>query len=405
MNPDWIAFAPLILKAAGITLWLSWLGMLVGAVGGAAVALLRISRFRALRIAALIYTEFWRSVPILIAVAVLIVTCPCALGLAVPVAQVVAVGALMRRNVLVKDGSALERLAEADIVLLDKTGTITLGRPILAGPLPLDPAQRAIALGLAQASRHPLARALAAALEAEGARPAAIEALTECAGLGVEGRFEGRCWRLGRPDWLGLDMPENAELTTAFGAVGGPAVALTFLDAIRPDAVPALRRLERDGLPVEMLSGDSPAAVDAVCRTLGIAGKARLSPQAKLAHIESLQAEGHHVLMVGDGLNDGPALKAAYVSIAPSSASDVGQAAADVVFLGEALMPVPLAVAAARRTMRVVRQNFVLAIGYNVLAVPLAIGGWVTPLIAALAMSSSSLIVVGNALRLRGAAR
>lgn len=342
---------------------------------------------------------------ILIAVAVLIVTCPCALGLAVPVAQVVAVGALMRRNVLVKDGSALERLAEADMVLLDKTGTIELGRPVPVDAIPLDAQQRSIALALAQASRHPLARALAAALEHDGDRPARIAGLVEHAGLGVEGRVDGRHWRLGRPDWLGLDLTGEVALTTAFGLVGGPAVALRFHDAIRPDAARALRRLERAGLPVKMISGDSLAAVAGVGRTLGIPGEACLSPQAKLAFIQSLQQQGRRVLMVGDGLNDGPALKAAHVSIAPASASDVGQAAADIVFLGDALLPVPIAVAAARRTMRVVRQNFALAIAYNVLAVPLAIGGWVTPLIAAIAMSGSSLIVVGNALRLRGAAR
>ena len=154
-----------------------------------------------------------------------------------------------------------------------------------------------------------------------------------------------------------------------------------------------------------MVSGDRAEAVSAVASQLGIKARSELQPGDKLALIEAMQAAGRHVLMIGDGLNDGPALKAAYVSVAPSSASDVGKTAADLVFMGDRLMPVALAVAAARRTMAVVRQNFVLAIGYNALAVPLAIAGQVTPLVAAIAMSGSSLIVVANALRLRNAAR
>ncbi|WP_404712554.1 heavy metal translocating P-type ATPase [Sphingomonas sp. MMS24-J13] len=343
---------------------------------------------------------------LLIAVAVLIITCPCALGLAVPVAQVVAVGALMRRNVLVKDGSALERLAGADIALFDKTGTLTLGRPAPVGALKLTESSKPLALALARASRHPLSRALASTLESEGVRAAEIEAIAEHPGLGVEATIAGRRWRLGRPDWLGCtEAAPDGTLATAFGPVDGTAILLPFADALRPDADLALRRIERQALAPMMLSGDTPAAVRAVTHALRIAGKAGLTPKDKLAYIDHLQWQGHRVLMVGDGLNDGPALKAAYVSIAPSSATDVGRTAADLLFLGEALMPVPIAIAAARRTMRVVRQNFALAIGYNILAVPLAMAGKVTPLIAALAMSGSSLIVVANALRLRNAAR
>ena len=343
---------------------------------------------------------------LLIAVAVLIITCPCALGLAVPVAQVVAVGALMRRNVLVKDGSALERLAGADAALFDKTGTLTQGQPAPVGSLALAETDKPIALALAHASRHPLSRALAAALEHEGIKAARAETIAERPGFGVEADVAGRRWRLGRPGWLGCSAPvPDGAIATAFGPVVGAATLLPFADALRPDADAALRRVERLGLMPIMLSGDTPAAVRAVAHALRIAGKAGLTPKDKLAYIEHLQHQGHRVLMVGDGLNDGPALKAAYVSIAPSSATDVGRTAADLLFLGEALMPVPIAIAAARRTMRVVRQNFALAIGYNALAVPLAIAGKVTPLIAALAMSASSLIVVANALRLRTAAR
>ncbi|MFV0624862.1 heavy metal translocating P-type ATPase [Sphingomonas sp. ac-8] len=342
----------------------------------------------------------------LIAVAVLIITCPCALGLAVPVAQVVASGALMRAGVLIKDGSALERLAEADVALFDKTGTLTLGRPTPVGTLPLTEGERPVALALARASRHPLSRALAAALEAEGVQAATLADMAEQPGLGIQGTVDGVRARLGRPDWMATEQAhDGTALSTGFALGEGPLRLLHFEDALRPDAEAAVARLRAQGMAPAILSGDRAQAVEAVGRQLAVDTTAELSPADKFAAIERLESSGRRVLMVGDGLNDGPALKAAHVSIAPSSASDVGQTAADLLFLGDRLMPVPVAIAAAHRTMRVVRQNFALAIGYNVLAVPLAIAGYVTPLIAALAMSGSSLIVVANALRLRSAAR
>jgi Cu2+-exporting ATPase len=340
---------------------------------------------------------------LLIAVAVLIITCPCALGLAVPIAQVVASGALMRQGVLIKDGSALERLAAADTVLVDKTGTVTLGRPVPMGVLPLSEAEKPVALALAQASRHPLARALAAALTGQAVAPAIVGDIAEAPGLGVSATAAGVPARLGRPDWVGGDAAGDT-LMTAFRLGDGPLRLLAFHDGLRPDAAAALARLRSLGLPVAMISGDRPAAVAAVAGPLGLAATSEMQPGDKLARIEALQARGQHVLMVGDGLNDGPALKAAWVSMAPASASDVGKTAADLVFMGDRLLPVAQAVLAARRTMAVVRQNFILAIGYNILAVPLAIAGQVTPLVAAIAMSGSSLIVVANALRLRTAA-
>lgn len=342
---------------------------------------------------------------LMVAVAVLIITCPCALGLAVPAAQIVAAGALMRRGILVKDGSALERLAEADLVRFDKTGTLTLGRPVPREPLPLTDAERPIALGLARASSHPVARALAAALQADGVRAAPVTELKETPGFGIEGRIDGLVARLGRTEWLGLGPAGHDGLETGFRLGDDPPKRLRFDDALRPDAAAAVRALTALGLAPAILSGDRGEAVRPVAAALGIPAEVKMSPQDKLAAIERLEAEGRRVLMVGDGLNDGPALAAGHVSLAPASASDVGQTAADAVFLGDSLSPVPVAVRAARRTLRVVRQNFALAIGYNVLAVPLAVAGLVTPLIAAIAMSVSSLIVVANALRLRGCAR
>lgn len=342
---------------------------------------------------------------LLIAVAVLIVTCPCALGLAVPVAQVVASGALMRRGMLVKDGSALERLSEADRICFDKTGTLTLGRPVVTDAPHLESDEQSVALALARASTHPLARTLASMLEANGVRPADISDLREMPGQGMEAMFRNVRVRLGRPSWVGAASGLDYAMSCALGIAGRPAYLFSFADQLRPDAVAATERVTAMGLAPIILSGDRREAVMPIAKILHVTALVEMTPQAKLDIVEKLAGNGHHVLMVGDGLNDGPALAAGHVSIAPSSASDVGQNAADIVFLGDSLLPVPIAILAARRTMRVVRQNFALAIGYNILAVPLALFGLVTPLIAAIAMSTSSIIVVANALRLTRCAR
>ena len=335
---------------------------------------------------------------LLIAVAVLIITCPCALGLAVPAAQVVASGALMRKGVLVKDGSALERLAEADRVILDKTGTVTMGQPVPDNLDQLSGDQKAVALALAQSSRHPVSKAICKALTAGNMAPADVHGLTETAGEGMSAIWNNEPVSLGRPE------KGSGSLATQL-VIGKKATRITLTDTIRPDANAAIRELGELGLPASLLSGDSLEAVGPVARELGIIAQAGARPADKVDTIRRLGKQGHKVLMVGDGLNDGPALAAAHISIAPGSASDVGQQAADAVFTSDSLMPVALSVKVARRTMQTVRQNFVLAIGYNILAVPLALAGLVTPLIAAIAMSTSSLIVVGNALRLYGSAK
>jgi Cu2+-exporting ATPase len=337
---------------------------------------------------------------IVIAVAVLIITCPCALGLAVPVAQVVASGALMRQGIMVKDGSAIERLATIDRVLLDKTGSLTLGRPEPAADdvAMLDGDAAGVALGLASHSRHPHSRALEAALLARGCRALPVEGVAETAGIGLLGICNGRAVSLGRNDAAEV-------MSTTLRIAGRDDLLIPFTDRLRPDAHSALARLKAAGLEVSLLSGDNARAVADVAREVGLFAQAAASPAAKRDAIAALQAQGHKVLMVGDGLNDGPALAAADASIAPGSASDVGRQAADLVFLGDSLSALPVAVLTARRTMRVVRQNFILAIGYNALAVPLAIMGYVNPMIAAAAMSSSSLVVVANSLRLARSAR
>ncbi|OYX95988.1 MAG: nitrogen fixation protein FixI, partial [Novosphingobium sp. 35-62-5] len=332
---------------------------------------------------------------LVIAIAVLIITCPCALGLAVPVAQVVAAGALLKKGVLVKDGSALERMAEVDRILIDKTGTLTLGRPVpdevALGAL--TPFQASVALALASYSRHPLSLGLAQALGARGIHAAALEDVAEETGQGVTARWNGLSVALGRP-------ASAQGMATALRIQGDPVRIIPFADRLRPDAEAALARLKDLRVEASILSGDSVPAVAAVARATCLTAQAAASPAEKQEAIQRLQNAGRKVMMAGDGLNDGPALAAAHASIAPGSASDVGRQAADMVFTADSLLAIPRAIRVSRQTMRVVRQNFVLAIGYNLLAVPLAILGHVTPLIAAAAMSTSSLIVVANSLRL-----
>ena len=337
---------------------------------------------------------------LVIAISVLIITCPCALGLAVPVAQVVATGALLRRGVLVKDGSALERLAEVDHALIDKTGTLTFGRPVpdAASLDMLHGDEASVALALASHSRHPLSVALTQALGLRGVRAVDLTDVAEIAGRGMTARRGAMVVTLGRA--AGADG-----MATALTTPGNPVRIIRFADALRPDWHQALARLRALHVECAILSGDNAAAVAEVAQITGLPARAAVSPADKQAAIAALQATGATVLMVGDGLNDGPALAAANASIAPGSASDVGRQAADLVFTGVSLLALPRAIGAARATMRVVRQNFVLAIAYNLLAVPLAMAGLVTPLVAAVAMSTSSLLVIANSLRLAGTIR
>jgi len=342
---------------------------------------------------------------LVIAIAVLIITCPCALGLAVPVAQVVACGALMKRGIMVKDGSALERLATIDRVLLDKTGTLTLGRP-LPDPAVLDALgteAAGVALALASHSKHPLSRALVEALAGRGVVAAELAGVLEVPGQGMSAIWVDAC---GQATPVALRRPGEATvMAAALDIAGRPTWLIPFSDRLRPGVSQALQALAGLGVEASILSGDNAGAVGEVARATGLTAEAAADPLAKREAIGRLQGAGRKVLMAGDGLNDGPALAAADASIAPGTASDVGRQAADLVFLGDSLDALPRAIRAARRTMAVVRENFVLAIGYNVLAVPLAMAGKVTPLIAAAAMSLSSLIVIANSLRLVRAAR
>ncbi|MHA6730638.1 cation-translocating P-type ATPase [Devosia sp. A369] len=331
-----------------------------------------------------------------VAIAVLIITCPCALGLAVPMVQVVAARRLFDAGIMVKDGSALERLAEIDSVVFDKTGTLTLGSPQLLGLDAIAPQVLAQAASLAAYSRHPYSRAITRAGTGDGV---AFSAVRELPGFGVEGLLNGVTYRLGRADWA---LTNNADASgTILSADGVELARFSFRDGLRPGAQDAVAALRDAGLGVEIISGDTSAAVAAVASDLNIATSAGgVLPGGKTERIAALTAAGHKVLMVGDGLNDAPALLAAHVSMAPSSAVDVGRSAADFVFLHDDLSAVPLALAVARDAGRLVRQNFALSILYNVIALPIAVAGYVNPFLAAIAMSLSSIVVVLNALRL-----
>lgn len=340
-------------------------------------------------------------VSINIAAAVLIITCPCALGLAVPAVTTAASGRLFSKGLLVKDATALERLAEVDHVIFDKTGTLTNGQPRVVDWQALSQDQRRIAAGLAACSSHPLARALVRQAEAEGVETCEIAGVIERPGLGVEGRIGARLVRLGRPEWIGCD-PEDGALRTALDTGEGPPVSIAFVDALRPGARELIAALAQRGIAVSLLTGDRPAAAALLAAELGIADwRAGMLPQDKIDVVENLAKEGRKVLMVGDGLNDTAALAAAHVSISPADAMDAARAASDIVLIGRSLAPIDSALATARIATRRIRQNFRLATVYNLIAVPLAVAGLATPLVAALAMSASSLTVSVNALRLK----
>jgi Cu2+-exporting ATPase len=334
-----------------------------------------------------------------ISAAVLIITCPCALGLAVPAVVTAASGRLFRKGLLIKNGTALERLAEVDTVVFDKTGTLTLGLPEPMG-LEVHPAEDlALAAALAAGSSHPLARALAQALTARGVVPVALEDVTEVPGYGIEARLQGRTVRLGRADWCGAE-PVAATATYLKTAQG--TSAFTFSDQPRPGSATLIAALRAQGKAVHLLSGDTEAVVKGLAERLGIeAWSAGVLPAQKVDYLTALAQDGHRVLMVGDGLNDTGALASAHVSISPATALDAARTASDIVLLGSDLSPIADATRIAGQAVRRMKENFAISATYNVVAVPLALMGHATPLAAALAMSLSSITVSLNALRLR----
>jgi P-type Cu2+ transporter len=353
-------------------------------------------------LAALLTFLWWSAIAgasfgsaLLIASAVLIITCPCALALAVPVVQVIATGRLFANGVLLKSPTALERLAEIDTVVFDKTGTLTEPALALIRDPDIDADALRIAASLAASSRHPLAHALLSAAGPVSAAGHVIEHPGE--GLSAD------AVRLGSRAFCGnLAAPVSREPELWLDRPGHPKLCFRFRETLRADALATVQQMRALGLDVRLLSGDRTDAVAPIAAALGIdEWHATCSPTQKVSKIEALAVRGRKVLMVGDGLNDSACLAAASVSASPATAADISQTVADIVFQGDKLAPVLDVILTARRARRVMRQNLALSIGYNALMVPLAMAGLVTPWLAAAAMSSSSLLVMTNSLRLR----
>lgn len=334
----------------------------------------------------------------MVAIAVLIITCPCALGLAVPIVQVIAGGQFLAHGMLMKSGTALERLASADVCVFDKTGTLTQGQPQWVNRGDLSEDDIRLAGSLAAVSKHPLSRALVQ--EIKDVIPA--DGVQEIPGSGLKLMTADGAVRLGRRAWCTVaEAPETDQAELWLSQPHKPPVRFAFSDLIRSDAAEIVAALKHRGLDVMLLSGDRTRAVEAAARAAGIEDwHANLKPADKVAVLQDLADQGHRVMMIGDGLNDAPALAAAHVSISPSSAADVSQTVADVIFQGKKLAPVIKALNLAKRAERLIKQNFALSFAYNALTIPLALAGLVTPLIAAIAMSTSSIVVISNSLRL-----
>ena len=342
------------------------------------------------------------QIALLHSVTVLIITCPCALGLAVPVVQVLASGRLMRNGILLKSGDALERLAGIDAIVFDKTGTLTLGHPALVSDFH-DSQTLKFAASLAATSKHPLSRAVIRAYD--GPLLALDNDVREIPGKGLEYIWNNKTVRLGKQSWCAVDV-EQAEgelnsLELWFAIEGERPVAFIFEDQLRLDAQSVVDKIHELGIKTHLVSGDRDPIVRKMADILNIdAAQGQVSPIDKTNYIQALKDKGLKVAMIGDGLNDAPALASADVSLSPSSAVDISQNTADIVFQGNELAPIVEAIETARFSTKLVHQNFGLAVLYNIVAIPLAVLGYVTPLVAAIAMSGSSLVVIFNAFRL-----
>ena len=327
-----------------------------------------------------------------IAVAVLIITCPCALGLAVPAVSTTAAGRLFRAGLLVKDGTALERLAKVDTVIFDKTGTLTM--PAAARDK-MDEQTQAIALAMTQNATHPISQAIAASLT--GVTAAVVSDQKEHPGRGISARWSGQDVRLGSGAWLGTKSGTYVQIGNQ------PPQKIALRSELREGARELIQAWQNAGLSLHLVSGDDAEETGKIAEALGIARwQANTTPADKIAYIESFAGTGARVLMVGDGLNDTGALAAAYASVSPATAADASRAASDVVLLNDSLMPLIELPLVARAAKRRIVENFAISAGYNLIAIPVALMGFATPLLAAIAMSASSITVLANALRLRG---
>lgn len=336
------------------------------------------------------------------AIAVLIVTCPCALALAVPAVQVAAASRLFNRGIILKSADGLERLSEVDTIVFDKTGTLTVGEPRLLNGSSIADEILAAAACLAATSRHPYSRAIVAAARMRNLGVASRSDVVETPGSGLKRATPQGEERLGSAAWCGGIASGAGDGEIWYKPATSAPIVFRFVDALREDGASVVGQLTHAGYRVEVLSGDSQAPVATLAREAGIGTwLAGQRPDQKIARIDALKAEGRKVLMVGDGLNDAPALAAAHASISPAAAADISQTAADAIFQGAKLQPIVELLSVAKASHRMSLQNFALAVGYNVIFVPLAMAGLVTPLLAAVAMSASSISVTANAVRLK----
>ena len=350
------------------------------------------------------------------AVSVLIIACPCAMGLATPAALMVATGQAAKQGILFRKATALEDLATVDTVVLDKTGTLTEGKPALRELLMLSGLPREQVLQLAASaeyhSEHPLARALVNAAQNEGIELLPAQDFRAYPGQGVEAKVGETLVKVGSPEFLGMagDLPPGTPGETWFGIAldEKPVAGVRIADALKPKAKTTIERLKKRGLETVLLSGDSPKAAQSVARSLGIDHVvAGVLPAGKVQEIQRLQAQGKKVAFVGDGINDAPALATAHVGIAIGTGTDVAIESGDVILVSGNPLLVDEAIALGQKTLATIRMNFVWAYGYNIILIPLAAGALypftgtlLSPVWAALAMSLSSLFVMGNSLRL-----
>jgi Cu2+-exporting ATPase len=358
-------------------------------------------------------TEPARALPV--AVAVLVVTCPCALSLATPTVLAVTAAAMAKLGLIVTRGHAIETLARADCFVFDKTGTLSEGRLSVAGVRTLGGCDRnqalALAAALEQASEHPAARAI---MDAAGSQTLMAQDIRNVPGGGVEGVVNGRRVRIGQRMFVwelsGAPPEKDRETSEAtqvwLGDECGPIAVFHLSDRIRGETHEVVAALGRAGRRVMLLSGDSEEAVQAAARTAGIGDfRALMTPERKRTAVHALQAQGAVVAMIGDGVNDAPVLAQAQVSVAMGGGAALAQGAADMVLVSPTLADLTRGIAASRKALRIIRQNLAWAFAYNVVVLPLAVAGYVTPWMAAIGMSASSLLVVLNALRARGANR
>lgn len=345
-----------------------------------------------------VFGAVWQDA-LLVAITVLIITCPCALGLAVPVVQVLASGILTKKGILIKSGDALERLASIDTAIFDKTGTLTIGKPVLQdGSYSEDDLQ--LAASLASHSRHPLSQAL---VESYKGKLLPLKNVEEISGKGIQAIYKDNIVQLGSRDFCGQkDAPHSSASEIWLKYNYGESSVFYMQDQLRDNSVETIKHFQNDHVSSLLLSGDRQEVVSEVARNLEIkVAKGGLTPVEKYEEMEVLKKQGHKILMVGDGLNDAPVLAGADVSMAPGTAIDMAQNAADIVFMGDKLCPTYEAYNIAKKSQSLVKQNFTLAVLYNLIAIPLAFAGMVTPMIAALAMSGSSLLVIANSFRLK----